>query len=353
MEVALEADVVRRAQAGDRSAFAQLYDTYMPKIHDLALGVLRNRTDAEGATSDTFLKAVERLPSLKNADAFRGWLYTIARNSALDVIESRKRAGQTAVQDETATPDPMLSGASLLGEPDAEMMQRELRELMWDAAATLNPRDSQVFELAVRHGLGSAEVADVLGMRLAYASILVSRLKASVGEALEAIVLSRAGRIDCAELDALLVRYGEAMDSRTRKAVNRHATSCAVCVETKRTKTSVPALLARTAFAAPSAASAAELAAKIDEAWNTTGPGAHPRRSRRGRAAATFAATMAALLVLSAGLVGATPQRTIHRAEIRGRGATPSASPSATPAPTPELTPEPTPEPSRRPTRGR
>jgi RNA polymerase sigma factor (sigma-70 family) len=263
MVVTAESTLVTQAQAGDRSAFSALYDTYLPKIYDFALGMLRNRSDAEDVTSDTFLKAVERLHTLKEPDAFRGWLYTIARNIALSLVESRKRAVPTGEYDEYAS----AHNTALMPEPEQALESEELRELVWDAAATLNPRDFQVFELTVRHGLSSAEIAPILDVRPAYAYILVNRLKGSVEEALETVLLTKTGRPACAELDALVTEYGEDATPRLRKAVVRHAKSCATCVETKKTRASVPAILAGMAFAAPSAAFASELASKIDQAW--------------------------------------------------------------------------------------
>ena len=329
MVVASEADIVRRAQAGDRSAFAELYDAYLDKIYDFALGMLRNRADAEDVTSDAFLKAVERLGSLKDPDAFRGWLYTIARNSALNVVESRKRAVPTAEQDETATT--AFSEASLLYEPEEQVASREMRELLWDAAAALSPKDAQVFELTVRHGLSSAEIADVLGVRPAYAYILVNRLKDSVAEALETVVLVKTGRSTCGELNVLVSKHGDETTPRARKAVARHAKGCATCTYTKETRANIRALLAGTAFAAPLPAFAAELAAKIDEAWLDVMPTPGGGSGAGGRRVARTAGIVAGVIVLTAATVGATAQRTIHRTETAR--SVPSPEPSASPSP--------------------
>ena len=303
MVVVAEAEVVRAAQDGDRAAFGELYNTYLPKIYDFALGMLRNKADAEDVTSDTFLKTVERLGTLKEPEAFRGWLYTIARNSALSLIETRKRAVPTADHDEGAS----TLDTAVMPDPETGAESDELRELVWDAAATLNPRDFQVFELTVRHGLSSSEIAPILGVRPAYAYILVNRLKGSVEEALETVLLTRTGRTDCSELDSLVVAYGEEPTARMRKAVARHAKDCTICVETKRSKASVPVVLAGMAFAAPSAAFAAELAAKIDEAWppsSTGGSNGSGSDGGAGRTLSQLAGFTAAVIVVAGTFVG-------------------------------------------------
>jgi len=328
-----ESELVRRAQAGDRQAFGALYDAYLTPIYDFSLSMLRNRSDAEDVTSETFLKAVERMGSLKDPSAFKGWLYQIARNSSLDLIESRKKAVPVAEHFESAR----TADAITMPDPEARAEAEEARALLGSAAAALNPRDYSVYELVVRHGMSSAELAEALDVRQPYAYILMNRLKGSVEEALEATLLAKTSRSDCAELDAVLARVGDAPSPRMRKAVLRHAKSCDVCSENKRTRASVPALLSGMAFAAPSAAFAGELTSKIDAHWTTHGPGSGTGSGGGGtHNLARFVAGGAIVVVLSALVVGAGAQRTInHPEEIPS--STPAAEVEEEATPTPAL----------------
>lgn len=97
-----EEDLVTRAQGGDRDAFLALYETYSTPIYDFCLRMLRNRADAEDVTSEVFLRAMERLGSLRDHGAFKGWLYTVARNAALSQIEARGKVSPVAEHIETA-----------------------------------------------------------------------------------------------------------------------------------------------------------------------------------------------------------------------------------------------------------
>jgi RNA polymerase sigma factor (sigma-70 family) len=299
-----ETEAVRAAQAGDRTAFGHLYESYLSRIYDYALGMLRNRADAEDVTSETFLRAVENLGSLRDPAAFKGWLYAIARNAALRVTDRRRKVVAVDEHDDGAVSvDP-----TPLPVPDDHAEQAELHDLMDAAAAVLSERDRTVYELSVRHGLSSAEIADVLGVRPPYAYILVNRLKTSVGESLEAVLLARAGTAACEEL-ARIAAMDIRLTTRVRKAITRHARTCAACAETKRRRASVPALMQGTAFAQPGAGFASGLAASIEAVW--------------GRAAATAATTglatvlwsLLVVLVLAAGVFAAGAQRTIVRSE--------------------------------------
>jgi RNA polymerase sigma-70 factor (ECF subfamily) len=79
----LEAELVAAAQAGDRAAYGRLYDRFAPMVHGLLLARVP-RSDLDDLVQDVFLQAMRRLRSLRNAEAFGGWLAAIARNRARD-----------------------------------------------------------------------------------------------------------------------------------------------------------------------------------------------------------------------------------------------------------------------------
>lgn len=328
-----EVDLVRRAQNGDRASFGALYETYLSRIFDYTLGMLRNRSDAEDATSSTFLKAVERLGDLRDSAAFKGWLYAIARNETLRIVEGRKKATPVAEHHESSASH--RTAVALQPEESAE--GADLRELLDEAAATLSERDRNVFELTVRHGMGSAEVARVLDVRPAYAYILVNRAKGSITEAMEAIILARVGRADCPELAELVNRFAGEVSPRMRKAVSRHARGCEACGATKRRRASLPALLQGVAFAEPAATFAAQLAASIDTHWSTHAP--QGPTSSSGIGAGQVAGTAALVVVFAAAIVGGSPQRTLVEVEqgpsqpVRDVASWPAGEPADDPKP--------------------
>ena len=69
--------------AGDRGAFAAIYDRYADRLHDFCWSVLRDRDEAADATQDAFLVAAERLGQLRDPERLRPWLYAVARSQAL------------------------------------------------------------------------------------------------------------------------------------------------------------------------------------------------------------------------------------------------------------------------------
>jgi RNA polymerase sigma-70 factor, ECF subfamily len=78
-----DAVLVKAARDGDRAAFGRLYDRYACVVH----GILLSRVppgDVDDLVQDVFLLALRRIHTLREAEAFPGWLAAIARNRAND-----------------------------------------------------------------------------------------------------------------------------------------------------------------------------------------------------------------------------------------------------------------------------
>ena len=73
-----DAQLVNRCLSGDENAFTVLVKTHQKNIHALTWRKVGDFHIAEELTQDTFLKAYEKLATLKNPNQFAGWLYVIA-----------------------------------------------------------------------------------------------------------------------------------------------------------------------------------------------------------------------------------------------------------------------------------
>jgi RNA polymerase sigma-70 factor (ECF subfamily) len=83
IESSEDASLVKAARDGDRAAFGRLYDRYARVIH----GIMLSRVppgEVDDLVQDVFLVALRRLHTLRDAEAFGGWLAAIARNRARD-----------------------------------------------------------------------------------------------------------------------------------------------------------------------------------------------------------------------------------------------------------------------------
>jgi RNA polymerase sigma-70 factor (ECF subfamily) len=75
---------------GDQSALGGLYEMYGERIFRYTYRMLGNRTDAEDATAETFLRVLRRSTELRADGAFRTWLFRIARNLCIDKLRQHR-----------------------------------------------------------------------------------------------------------------------------------------------------------------------------------------------------------------------------------------------------------------------
>lgn len=87
---------VHAAQGGDRAAFGLLYEQYARIVHGVLLAHV-SWSEAEDLMQDVFVSALERIGSLRDANAFGGWLCMIARNTAAD--HHRRKQGIALLAD--------------------------------------------------------------------------------------------------------------------------------------------------------------------------------------------------------------------------------------------------------------
>jgi RNA polymerase sigma-70 factor, ECF subfamily len=85
------ARLVLQIQAGDPDAYATIYMRYFDRIYSYLRMALHDAHEAEDATQQVFLRAMESLPTYEPVRPFRAWLFTIARNTAIDELRRRGR----------------------------------------------------------------------------------------------------------------------------------------------------------------------------------------------------------------------------------------------------------------------
>jgi len=228
-----DTEVVEAIVAGDPAGLAEAYDRYAAPLYSFCRTMLREPADAADAVQDTFVIAAPRLSGLRDPQRLRSWLYAVARNEC----RRRLRSGSQQAPIEDA-PDVTDEAADV----SADAEKAELRALVRDALAGLGPAEREVLELQLRQGLGSGEVASVLGISRNHGHALLSRARGQLGTALGVLVVARTGRQDCPALDGLLIGWDDRLTVLLRNRVNRHVERCVVC-SARRRREMTPAML--------------------------------------------------------------------------------------------------------------
>ena len=219
-----DSEVVASIAAGDPRGLADAYDRYADPLYKYCRTLLRDPADAADAVQDAFVIAASRLDGLRDPGRLRAWLYVVARNEALRILRSKERA---STLDEA--PDVTGDSVDLDLDLDVDVEHADLRALLEDAADGLTPGEREAIELQLRLGLDPAEVAAVLGVSRNRARTLLSRAGAQLGICLAVLLVGRAGRDSCVELDSLLAGWDGRLTVLLRKRVHQHIEHCAIC----------------------------------------------------------------------------------------------------------------------------
>lgn len=81
--------LVAACLAGDRRAFDKLVDAYQSRLFNAAYRITGSTADAMDATQGAFVKAFENLNSFDPSRRFFSWIYRIALNEALNIVDRR------------------------------------------------------------------------------------------------------------------------------------------------------------------------------------------------------------------------------------------------------------------------
>jgi RNA polymerase sigma factor (sigma-70 family) len=243
-----DSEVVASIVAGDPLGLAAAYDRYADPLYQYCRTLLGDPADAADAVQDTFVIAMSRLDGLRDPSRLRPWLYAVARNEALRILRSNK--GMSALGEAPDVTDDS-------GDVSADAERADLRALLDDAVAGLNPGEREVIELQLRQGLETADVATVLGVSRNHAHALLSRAREQLERCLAVLLVGRVGRGECDELAALLAGWDGRLTILLRKRVHRHIEQCATCGQ-RRAQELRPAMLLDLSPGAALAAGAAE-----------------------------------------------------------------------------------------------
>jgi RNA polymerase sigma-70 factor, ECF subfamily len=85
-----EGSLVRRAQAGDESAFREIVERYQSKVFSIIHGIVRQRNDVEDIAQQVFAKVYLSLKSFDFRSSLITWIYKITVNECFDYLRKRK-----------------------------------------------------------------------------------------------------------------------------------------------------------------------------------------------------------------------------------------------------------------------
>lgn len=159
--LAHNAGLVGRIRAGDESAWRELSDQYEPLLRRLARRHGLSAEDAADVVQLTWLRCLEHIDQLADADRLRGWLITICRRECIRLATKQRR--EVPVSEPNMTR--LIDERHPEGDPCAEAARRDERDRLSRAITTLPERQRiVVVEVLTRDGESYLSLARRLGV---------------------------------------------------------------------------------------------------------------------------------------------------------------------------------------------
>lgn len=166
-----DAELVKRAQQGNTSAFEELVRRYERKVYNIVYRMLGNEEDAKDALQDTFIRAYRFIKKFKGKSSFYTWLYRIATNVCLTRLKTRKTKEPSAG---VSLDEPILDESEIQREipdykesPEHLFHRQQIQQALQDAINELPSDYRSVVILRDLQGLSNKEVSKALNLSIA------------------------------------------------------------------------------------------------------------------------------------------------------------------------------------------
>jgi len=153
----------------DSEAFGILFDRYATRVYNFARFRGLGPSEAQEVTADTFekaLRAIERFDASKAS--FSTWLFTIARNLAVDQLRANHRKGLTSIDDPVDFTSPDL-------DPEHELIEKQAADALLDSIRKLDARAQEILSLKFASRLSNKEIAEITKLSDSNVAVILFR----------------------------------------------------------------------------------------------------------------------------------------------------------------------------------
>jgi RNA polymerase sigma-70 factor (ECF subfamily) len=154
-------ELVRRVQAGDRSAFDLLVRKHQHRVAAVIHRLVPDHAQCQDLAQDTFIRAYRALAGFRGEAQFQTWLHRIAVNTAKNHLVAMKRRPPSADLD--AQDAEHHAGAGRLHDhdtPERQLLREELAQAMSRTVAALPADLRQAITLREVEGLSYEQIAE-------------------------------------------------------------------------------------------------------------------------------------------------------------------------------------------------
>ncbi len=148
-------EIIDRILKGESDLYGLLVNKYSKRLLFLAWRLLRDRTEAEDAVQETFVKAYKALKGFRGDALFSTWIYRIAMNHVFNRIRKLSRHRRADLD---------MDSISSNSTPSAATRANELKEAVTKAVDELPARQRAIFHMRYEEERSHREIAEILGL---------------------------------------------------------------------------------------------------------------------------------------------------------------------------------------------
>ncbi len=173
---------------------AEIFDTHADRVYRLALGLLRDPSEAEDVLQQTFLAVLTHLDRFEGRSSLGTWLYRVAYNASMDRLRRHSELplpeedGAAAEDESLPLPKTLINWDFT---PEEILMDGEARAALDDAIGRLPETFRVVFMLRDIEELSTADTAEVLGISQSLVKVRLHRARLALREHLASYFAER------------------------------------------------------------------------------------------------------------------------------------------------------------------
>ncbi len=149
----IDIDKVIHAREGDKTAFAEVYDSVALDLYRVALYNLGNSYDAEDVVSETFIEAYKGIKNLREPESFKPWIMRILH------IRCKRKITQYIKDKQT---DDISEQLDLMDESINVEEDSTKKVVVTEALNSLHPEEKNIIILSVLQGYTTKEIGEIL-----------------------------------------------------------------------------------------------------------------------------------------------------------------------------------------------
>jgi len=189
----VDAQLVERAQRGDKRAFELLVAKYQRKLGRLLARFIRDPAEVEDVTQEAFIKAYRALPAFRGDSAFYTWLYRIAINTDKNYLIALGRRAPTSTEVEAEDAEGYEDGEQLrdINTPESVLMSAEIARTVNATIEELPEELRTAIQLRELEGMSYEDIARIMDCPIGTVRSRIFRAREAIAERLRPLLDTR------------------------------------------------------------------------------------------------------------------------------------------------------------------